>query len=364
MMLDRRSWFGIDWPLILGLLAASAVGVAVIFSATQRGPVPDLYLRQILWIVLALALMALLLVVDYHALVDHAEIFYLAVTAILIYLPLFGLVRAGTRRWLDFGPFTIQPGEFAKLAVVLLLAKYFAAVRKDSLGPMEVLVTGALAGGPALLLALQPDLGTAATLAVLYAALAFLAGLRARLLLLAALVFALVLPLGWSYVLKDYQKERLRSFMDPNRDPRGAGYQSIQSSIAIGSGGFGGRGWLNGSQSQLQFLPAPHTDFAFAVLGEEFGFVGVAAVVVLYLLITLRGLDTARRARDRLGMYLVAGIMAMFAFQALYNMAMVGGLVPVKGFPLPLMSYGGSSMVTTMLGFALVLNVRMRRFVN
>jgi rod shape determining protein RodA len=364
MMLDRRSWLGIDWVIVLGLVFASGLGVAVIYSASQGGPVPDTYQRQMLWILVGLAVMALVLMVDYHTLVDHAELIYLAVAALLVYLLFFGSLRAGTNRWLELGITTLHSGELAKLAAVILLAKYFAAVRKNRLGTSEVAITGALVGVPVLLVTLQPDLGTAATLVFAYAALCLLAGLRARLVLFAVVVFTLALPLGWSFVLKDYQKERVQAFLDPNLDPRGAGYQSIQATIAVGSGGVAGKGWQNGSQSQLQFLPAPHTDFVFAVIGEEFGFVGVVAVTMLYLLITLRCLDAARRARDRLGIYLVSGILAMFVFQTLYNMAMVGGLVPIKGFPLPLMSYGGSSMVTTLVGFGLILNVRMRRFVN
>lgn len=363
-MLDKRLLFGIDWVTVLGLILASALGQVLIYSATHAGASPHLYLRQLFFLLLALAVMALVLLVDYHTLIDRAELIYLVICAILVYLPLFGSVRAGTRRWLEVGPFTLQPGEFAKLAVVFILAKYFAAVRRDNLRPAEVVVTGCLAGVPALLVALQPDLGTAATLAVAYVALAVLAGLRGRVVWAGIVALAVLLPMASVYLLKDYQKDRLRAFVDPRSDPRGAGYQSIQSTIAVGSGGLTGKGWLKGSQSQLQFLPKPHTDFVFAVLAEEFGFIGVAAVGALYLLITLRGLDTARRARDRLGMYLVAGVLAMFVFQTVYNMAMVAGVVPIKGFPLPMLSYGGSSMVATLMGFGVILNVRMRRFAN
>jgi rod shape determining protein RodA len=361
---NRRLWYGIDWLLILGILLASGFGVAVVYSATQGGPTPELYQRQIVMIFVGLGLMGLMMLVDYHALADHAEILYLILLGSLVYLLIFGSLRAGTNRWLELGPMTLQPGELAKLILVLLLAKYYAGVRRSQLSTQEVGVTGVIAGLPVLLVALQPDLGTAATLSVIYAAMAMLAGVRPRLVLMAVVIFALALPLGWNFLLKDYQKERVQAFLDPMRDPKGAGYQSIQSTIAVGSGGITGAGWLEGSQSQLQFLPAPHTDFVFAVIAEEFGFIGVATVMLLYLLIVLRGLDTARRARDRLGIYLVVGILSMFFFQTLYNMAMVGGLVPIKGFPLPLMSYGGSSMLTTMMGLGLILNVRMRRFVN
>jgi rod shape determining protein RodA len=364
MVLDRRQWHSIDWLTILGLLVASGFGLLVIFSATQAGPTPDLYKAQIARLVFGMALLALTMLFDYHSIVDRAEVIYLAILAILLYLLLFGGLRAGTNRWVELGFGTFQPGELAKIGVVVFLAKYYSAVRRNHLGSGEVVITGLFAGLPIVLIALQPDLGTAATIAFVYLSMALLAGVRTRLVLAGVLGVALALPLAWSFVLKDYQKERVYAFLDPSRDPKGSGYQSIQSTIAVGSGGFAGKWWLNGTQSQLQFLPAPHTDFVFAVMAEEFGFIGVSTVMILYLVIILRCLDTARRSRDRLGLYLVFGVLSMFVFQTLYNLAMVAGLVPIKGFPLPLMSYGGSSMLATMLGFGLVLNVRMRRFVN
>jgi rod shape determining protein RodA len=364
MVLDRRQWHSIDWLTILGLLAASGFGLLVIFSATQAGPSPELYKAQIARLAVGMALLALTMVFDYHSIVDRAEVIYLGILAILLYLLLFGGLRAGTNRWVELGFGTFQPGELAKIGVVVFLAKYYSAVRRNHLGSGEVVITGLFAGLPIVLIALQPDLGTAATIAFVYLSMALLAGVRTRLVLAGVLGVVLALPLAWSFVLKDYQKERVYAFLDPSRDPKGSGYQSIQSTIAVGSGGFAGKGWLNGTQSQLQFLPAPHTDFVFAVMAEEFGFIGVSTVMILYLLIILRCLDTARRSRDRLGLYLVFGVLSMFVFQTLYNLAMVAGLVPIKGFPLPLMSYGGSSMLATMLGFGLILNVRMRRFVN
>lgn len=363
-MVDRRLLRGIDLVLLASLVLASGMGLLVIYSASHTGPNPELYVSQCLRIGLGLVLMAAIVLVDYHSLVDRAELFYLGILGILFYLAFFGGLRAGTSRWLELGVATLQPGELAKISVVLLLGKYFAAVRKETLETAEVLVTLGLAGIPILLVALQPDLGTAATLGAVYAAMALLAGLRFRLILVALVAALLLSPLVWHFAMKDYQKERVYTFLDPGRDPQGSGYQTIQSTIAVGSGGMTGKGWLEGTQSQLQFLPTPHTDFVFAVLAEEFGFVGVTTVTLLYLLIILRCIDSARRARDRLGIYLVSGVLAMFVFQTAYNLAMVGGLVPIKGFPLPLLSYGGSSMLATMIGFGLIMNVRMRRFVN
>jgi rod shape determining protein RodA len=361
---DRRHWHAIDWPLLLGLLVASGFGLLVIYSATHAGPTPDLYQNQIARLFIGIALLAIVMLVDYHSIVDRAEIFYMAIVGLLIYLVIFGGLRAGTSRWLELGIGTFQPGELAKIAVVLFLAKYFAAVRRDHLNTAEVMITGIFAGVPIALILLQPDLGTAATIGIVYGSMAMLAGLRPRVLFTGAFIGLLTLPIAWNFVLKDYQKERVYAFLDPSRDPQGAGYQSIQSTIAVGAGGFAGKGWLEGTQSQLQFLPTPHTDFVFAVVAEEFGFIGVVTIVLLYLVITLRCFDTARRARDRLGVYLTFGVLSMFVFQTLYNISMVAGLVPIKGFPLPLMSYGGSSMLATMVGFGLILNVRMRRFVN
>lgn len=363
-MLERRQWRSIDWLTILGLFVAAGFGLLVIYSASHAGPTPDLYKGQIARLLIGLALLAVVMLFDYHTIVERAEVVYLVIVGLLVYLVLFGGLRAGTNRWLELGIATFQPGELAKIAVVLFLAKYLAAVRKDRLDTSEVIITGIFTGIPLVLIAIQPDLGTAATIGIVYATMVLLAGVGRRLLLAGAFVFVLALPLAWNFALRDYQKERVYAFLDPGRDPQGAGYQSIQSTIAVGAGGFAGKGWLKGTQSQLQFLPTPHTDFIFAVVAEEFGFVGVVTIIVLYLVITLRCIETARRARDRLGIYLVFGVLSMFVFQALYNFAMVAGLVPIKGFPLPLMSYGGSSMLATMVGFGFILNVRMRRFVN
>jgi rod shape determining protein RodA len=214
------------------------------------------------------------------------------------------------------------------------------------------------------LIAAEPDLGTAFTLVPLFLTVAFLAGLRVRAILGVFLVMIVVGSLGWMFALKEYQKSRIYTFLDPNLDPRGAGYQKIQSEIAVGSGGVAGKGYKQGTQSQLGYLPARHTDFIFSVLAEENGFVGVVAVLGLYMFILWRAFETAQMARDRVGAFLAAGIAAILSFQVIYNVAMVAGLVPVKGLPLPLMSYGGSSVLSSLFAVGLILNVRMRRFAN
>jgi rod shape determining protein RodA len=215
-----------------------------------------------------------------------------------------------------------------------------------------------------LLIAAEPDLGTAITLGPLFLTVAFLAGLRPRAIAGVAIVGILLGGLAWTFALKDYQKSRIYSFLDPSLDPRGAGYQKMQSEIAVGSGGLTGKGYREGSQAQLGYLPARQTDFIFSVLAEEMGFMGVLVVLGLYLFVLWRALETALLARDRVGAFLAAGIAATLAFQVVYNVAMVAGLVPVKGLPLPLMSYGGSSVLSSLLAVGLILNVRMRRFAN
>jgi rod shape determining protein RodA len=287
-----------------------------------------------------------------------------ASVAVLGYMLVLGPRIAGTRRWLVVGGFQVQPSELVKIAAALLAAKVFAEVRKDTLGLLDVAGPACALGLLAVLIAAQPDLGTAFCIVPLFLTVALLAGLRMRAVIALFLVLLVVVGIGWQYALKDYQKSRIYSFLDPSLDPKGVGYQKIQSQIAVGSGGLMGKGYMKGSQSQLGYLPARQTDFIFSVLAEELGFLGVALVLALYLLLLWRALETAQLARDRVGAFLAAGLAAMLAFQVVYNVAMVAGLVPVKGLPLPLMSYGGSSVVATLVGIGLILNVRMRRFAN
>jgi len=361
--IDRRLVYNVDWVLLGTTLALSLVGVAMVYSATHAGQKPDLYLKQLALVGVGVLGLALAAALDYRRLADRAVLLYGLSLLALVYVLRFGPVIAGTRRWVVMGGFQLQPSELVKLATAVFAAKLFSEFRQESLGLREVALPGAAVGLLALLIAREPDLGTAACLVPLFLAVAFLAGLRMRAVVGLAAALVLAAGLAWP-LLKDYQKTRIYTFLDPSLDPRGAGYQKIQSQIAVGSGGLLGRGFLQGSQSQLGYLPARHTDFIFSVLAEETGFVGVFAALALYLLVLWRMLETARLARDRLGAFLVAGVSAAFAFQVVYNVAMVAGLVPVKGLPLPLMSYGGSSIVASLMGIGLVLSVRMRRFAN
>jgi rod shape determining protein RodA len=362
--IDRRVLVNVDWVMLGAALLLAAIGVATIGSATHTGSGAGLHIKQLWLVALGLVGLVAALTVDYRRLADRAPLLYLATLGALTYVLLFGPRIAGTRRWFFVAGLQVQPSEIAKLVAAMLVAKVFAESRKERLGFADIAGPGAAVGLLILLIAAEPDLGTAFCLVPLFFAVAFLAGLRLRAVLGLLLALAFVFGIGWQFALKEYQKTRIYTFLDPSLDPKGAGYQKIQSQIAVGSGGFLGKGYHKGSQAQLGYLPARHTDFIFSVLAEEMGFVGVAVVLGLYLLVLWRALETAQLARDRVGAFLAAGIAAILAFQVVYNVAMVAGLVPVKGLPLPLLSYGGASVLSTLVGIGLIINVRMRRFVN
>lgn len=334
----------------------------MIYSATG-GPT-SVYWTQIYAIGLGLIAMLVCLSVDYRSLGDKSHLIYLAMVLTLVGVLFLGEVRGGSRRWIDLGPFNLQPSEFAKATVALVLAKMLGDSRRRGLTNNDLLFAGVLTAVPLLLIARQPDLGTAVTLLPVLLAVTFLAGLPMRYLGILAVVALLAAPVAYQFGLQDYQRERIATFLDPEQDPRGAGYQQIQARITVGSGGVWGKGFMEGTQGQLRFLPVAHNDFIFSVLAEEQGFAGVVVALGLYLFVILRSIEAARMAKDRLGAYLVLGVLASFTFQVVYNITMSMGLVPVKGLTLPLMSYGGSSMIATLAGFGLILNVRMRRFTN
>jgi rod shape determining protein RodA len=313
-----------------------------------------------------IGLVALLvfLAIDYRMFAEHSLFVYGAVVVLLVFVLFKGSTQMGAQRWIPIGPFHLQPSEFGRIAIALVLAMYFGENRRGAKNTGDLVIGGILTGVPLLLIAKQPDLGTAVTLIPVFVGIAFLAGLRLRLLGVLAIAAVLAAPIAWKFALKDYQRQRIQTFIDPEKDPRGAGYQTIQARVTVGSGGLNGKGFRNGTQGQYKFLPVAHNDFIFSVLAEEQGFVGVLTALGLYLFVILRSFEAARLAKDRLGAYLVGGIISGFAFQVIYNVMMSAGLAPVKGITLPLMSYGGSSLIATMAAFGLILNVRMRRFTN
>jgi rod shape determining protein RodA len=364
-MFERRLYYHIDWALVIAMLALCTLGVVMIYSTTYdptRGT-SRMYVTQLYAIVLGLGAMVFMLTIDYRAFTDKSHLIYGGICVLLLYVMFFGMVQMGARRWIPLKVFNLQPSEFAKVAVALVLAKFFGENRGEPTWT-DLGIGAGLTLVPLALIAKEPDLGTAVTLLPVFLAVAYLAGMRMRVLGIIFLALLLAAPVAWKFALKDYQKQRVSTFLDPSQDAKGAGYQQIQARITVGSGGLSGKGFRQGTQGQLRFLPVAHNDFIFSVLAEEQGFAGVLVALGLYLFVILRSLEAARLAKDRMGSYLVLGVLASFTFQVIYNITMSAGLAPVKGLTLPLMSYGGSSMIATLAGFGLILNVRMRRFTN
>jgi len=364
---EQRLYKHLDWSLLAAVLTLCMVGLLMIYSTTYdpiRDRVGREFYTQLYAMGLGLLAMAVVLLIDYRTLSEYAPVLYGGVAILLLYVLFFGVIAGGSRRWISLGIFNLQPSEFAKAGLALLLATWFGQDKLNATRSGDLAVAGGLLGVLFLLIAREPDLGSAVTLLPVLGGITYAAGLRLRLIGYALLVCVLLAPGAWFYGLKDYQRSRVVTFLDPSQDARGAGYQQIQARITVGSGGLTGKGFLNGTQGQYKFLPVAHNDFVYSVLAEEHGFLGVLATLGLYLFILLRSIDAARLARDRIGAFLVIGLVACFGFQVVYNIAMSAGLAPVKGLTLPLMSYGGSSMIATLMSFGLILNVRMRRFAN
>jgi rod shape determining protein RodA len=352
-----------DWWLLAILLAICTLGVIEIYSATHGSALAGMHNKQIRWLVVGFVLMFVLSRLDYHLILDQAWLFYLIGVIALIAVLLVGHTRFGAKRWIPFLGEFLQVSEMAKLIIIIWLARFFAEVRTDELSLQDLLKAGLLIAVPLGLILKQPDLGTALVLVPVLVVGAFLAGLQWKHAAVIALIGLLMLPVGLHF-LKPYQKERITSFLHPEGDPKGAGYQLLQSKIAVGSGGFWGKGFGNGSQNQLGYIPVRYSDFIMSAWAEEQGFKGVLLALGLYMALLLRLVQNAQRAKDRAGMFLVMGVAAALGFHVLVNVAMVIGAMPVTGIPLPLMSYGGSATLFVFLAIGLVMNVRLRRFVN
>ena len=362
-MAKYRSVRDLDWPLLVTTLVICALGILQIYSATRGTRWDDAWWRQALWVVAGFIVLWIASTIDYHTLVGHAFVFYLLSLGLLVLVLLVGKQVFGSRRWIGYGSFHLQVSEFVKIVLILLIARYMTELKSDRLEASDLWKLAGLVLVPMLLVMRQPDLGTALTYLPILGAGVLFAGLRWRYLVVIALVVALVLPLSWHF-LKDYQKARLESFLDPSQDPQGSGYQVIQSKIAVGSGGMWGKGVTRGSQTQLQFLPVPHTDFIFSAFAEEHGFVGVVVMLGLYFVLLMQMVQNAQTAPDRAGLYVCMGVCALLLFHILVNIGMVVGRMPVTGIPLPLMSYGGSNILSFFLMLGLVNNVRLWRFVT
>lgn len=364
MRFDRRLISHFDWILLLCTLALLSIGVMAVYSATYESgrELSPWVVRQLSWVAVGLVAMGAVFAVDYRRLERWVYPIYGFAVGLLVLVPVMGSSGGGAQRWLDLGLFSLQPSEVAKVALLLVLARYFYhSASPEGYGLRELLYPGVLLAIPAGLILTEPNLGTAVILGLLFLSLTFAAGIRLKALALVGTVGGSILPLLWSH-MKPYQKQRVLSFLNPDLDPLGAGYHMIQAKITVGSGMFWGKGFLQGTQNRLDFLPEKHTDFVFAVLAEEWGFVGMVVLLTIYGILLGRLLVIAWRARDRFGALLAVGAVAIVFWQLLINIGMNIGVLPVVGVPLPLLSYGGSSLVTMMITLGLALNVSTRRF--
>ena len=360
----RRTLSRLDWLLVLTTLLLSLTGVFLIYSAIHSNPVflkNSLHMKQALWASIGLGALVCILFFDYHVFTRWSYFFYALLIVLLIAVLVSGQTVSGSKRWLALGPVRLQPSEFARLAVILALARYFGPREEATpMGFKELLPPLALALAPALLIMRQPDLGTGLTVLLIAGAMFLAAGVRKRVIFTIGGAAIACAPLGWLF-LKEYQRRRILTLLDPGADPLGAGYQSIQSIIAVGSGEIWGKGLLQGTQSRLHFLPEKHTDFIFSVLSEELGFLGGALVLALFFIFILRCVGAALSAADKEGALLAVGVATAFFLYVVFNVGMTLGLMPIVGIPLPLVSYGGSAAVSSFVAVALVLNVGMRR---
>jgi rod shape determining protein RodA len=362
---DRRIFQNFDWTLFALVLCLCAIGVVNVYS-TDFGlgeNAPQLYLKQIQWVIIGLLLMAVTFLIDYRAIAQAAYVIYGLLLASLVYVAFFGHVANGAQRWISFGFFLLQPSEFMKVALIVVLARYFDDHKsREPYLLREIFIPFVLVLLPCVLIIRQPDLGTALLLFIVAVSMVLFIGVHWKSIAIAAASALVMIPLAWM-LLKDYQKERLLIFLSPESDPLGSGYHIIQSMIAIGSGGLLGKGYLQGSQTQLKFLPEQQTDFVFSVFAEEWGFVGGVALMFIFVSILVLGFRIALHSRDLLGTILAFGVTALIGWEIIINMGMVLGMLPVVGIPLPFLSYGGSAMASMLAAVGLLMNISVRRFI-
>ncbi len=364
-MLDRRLVKNFDWLLFLIILALVGISMANMYSATcfiKGAGGAKIFKRHVCWYAISLTIFFIMLTFDYHILKKWGYHIYLVSIFLLLLVLIWGKITAGSQRWFRLGIISFQPSELAKLSVAIVLSHFFSELpAKRDYALKELWQIFLLVIIPAALILKEPDLGTASIILIFSGTVILLAGIRKRSLLVLVCAGLIITPMVWMN-LKDYQKKRVLTFINPDMDPLGAGYHITQSKIAIGSGMAFGKGFLNGSQTRLHFLPEQHTDFIFSVFAEEWGFLGSSLLIFLYLCLILRGLDIAKGSKDRFGRYMALSITMMIFWQVFVNMGMVMGILPVVGTPLLFMSYGGSSLIFTMASVGILMNIRMRRY--
>ncbi len=361
--LDQRFILSFDWLWFLALLALSGAGVAAIWSTTDGTSLNSYFGKQILYVCCGLLAFLVVLYFDYHVFSDFITFIYLAGLALLGLVLAVGRTTHGNKSWINVGIFSFQPSELVKIIVIIALAKYYSELDKEYLGIRELLTGAAIAFVPALMVMLEHDLGTAITFFPIWAVLSCLAGIKKKHLIVLIAIALAVSPMAW-FLMRGYRQGRIETVFNPEKDARGLGYQAKQSEIAIGSGKFLGKGFKQGSQGHLGFLPARHTDFVFAVFAEEKGFIGSITILGLFLFLCLRLFRTAREAKDKIGSMIVVGVLTLLVFHIVINIGMVEGLLPVIGIPLPFVSAGGSSLISHYASMSLCMGIRMRRYVN
>jgi len=363
-MIDRRLFIHFDWALMGMVLFIASFGILNLYSVTSNGETvgTTIYMKQMIWLAIGLTAMLVIAFVEYRYYTDFAYIVYVTAVVLLIIVLGYGIITSGAQRWVRVGTIQFQPSEFVKISLILALAKFFQnSPGREGYSLKHLGYPFLFVFLPMILILKQPDLGTAIILLLVFLSVLIFVKVRWSSLITLGVIGASLVPLVWRF-LKDYQKRRIITFLNPDLDPLGAGYHLIQSKIAVGSGGIFGKGFMKGTQCKLGFLPEQHTDFIFSALGEEWGLVGCIVVVGVYLLLMLWGLRIAVGSKDRFGAVLSFGVVAMLFWHTFINIAMVLGLMPVVGIPLPLLSYGGSFLISTLIGIGLLLNVSMRRY--
>jgi rod shape determining protein RodA len=360
---NRRLLFGFDWYLLLAILALSAAGIAAIWSTTDGTSLNSYFGKQLIYLCCSMLIFIVLLYFDYHFFSDYITFAYLLGLLVLGSVLVIGRSIHSNKSWIDLGIFSFQPSEIVKVFVIIALAKYYSELDREYLEFKELLIGALIVFVPTFMVVLQGDLGTAVTFFPIYGVLSCLAGIRRKHIVLFMAAVLIAAPPAW-FFLRGHQKKRIETVFNPANDPLKAGYQTIQSEIAIGSGKFLGKGFKQGSQGHLGFLPARHTDFVFAVFAEEKGFVGSITILGLFLFISFRLFRTAREAKDKIGALIVVGVLTVLLFHMIINIGMVVGLIPIAGIPLPFVSAGGSSLISFFTAMSLCMNVRMRRYVN
>ncbi len=367
-MFDRRLIENFDWGFLGIVFLLSCSGLVILYSAVTAGgsaAQQALFYKQIIWFGAGFFVMTIALIINYRELERWAPGLYLGCIILLVAVLVAGKIGGGSRRWLLFGPVTIQPSEIAKIGLIIILARYFSRnATKRGFMLRELVRPAMLIFVPFVLIMKQPDLGTAMLLVLIAASMTFFVGIEKRSFIVLSCAGGVVGVLGWFFFLKPYQKERIMTFLNPDRDPLGTGYHIIQSKIAIGSGMVTGKGFLKGTQNTLSFLPEQHTDFIISVLAEEWGFAGTCTLLLIYAALLIWSLNIAHKSKDTFGTILSVGITAMIFWEMFINIGMVMGLMPVVGVPLPFISYGGSSVLTTFLAIGILLSVSMRRYVT